>query len=192
MTEEIWKPVVGYEDRFLISSFGNLKSAGSGKILSQCESKSGYMLHATKIGGRNGKAVCFKIHRLVAEAFLSVPSDELKVAAGYTFYKKVSVNHKDGIKTNNKTENLEWCSYSENTRHAYDTGLIDIKTGSDHPLSKLSESDVEDIKNSYIKGSRTFGSRALGEKYGVDHMQILRAMKRDNSVVVELVDTPYC
>lgn len=61
---EIWKAVVGYEDRFQVSSLGRLKGLKSGRVLSQTKTKKGYLTHATKIGGRGGYGVCFKIHRV--------------------------------------------------------------------------------------------------------------------------------
>ena len=60
---------------------------------------------------KNKKPKTFPIHKLVAEYFLENPNN---------YY---CVNHKDGNKLNNNIENLEWCTISENTKHAYDLGL---------------------------------------------------------------------
>jgi hypothetical protein len=60
-----------------------------------------------------GKVTTKRVHRLVAELFLDNP-DDLPV-----------VNHKDGVKSNIHVDNLEWCDYSHNNKHAYDTGLND-------------------------------------------------------------------
>lgn len=123
MNEEVFKPVVGYEELFLISDKGNLFSLRSKRLLKQTISKTGYYTHLTRIGGRCGKCVQLKIHRLVAEAFLEVPHSLFVYTEG-TFYGKIPVNHKDGNKLNNCVENLEWCTYKENTRHALDAGLL--------------------------------------------------------------------
>lgn len=63
---------------------------------------------------KNGKAKRFQIHRLVAKAFIK------------NFENKPAVNHIDGNKLNNIVDNLEWCTLSENTLHAYRTGLEKI------------------------------------------------------------------
>lgn len=73
------------------------------------------------------------VHRLVAEAFIPNPEG------------KPIVNHKDGNKLNNRVENLEWCTASENLSHAYKLGLADIK-GEKHPCCKLSEVQVRNIR----------------------------------------------
>lgn len=84
--EEIFKDVVGFEDYFQISNFGRFFSKRSNKLLKLHINKSGYITLATKIGGRHGTNHCFKIHRVVAEAFIPNPEN------------KPEVNHKDGKK----------------------------------------------------------------------------------------------
>ena len=126
--EEIFKDVIGYEDYFKISNYGNLYSKRSNRLLKQNISNTGYYTVATKIGGRNGTNKCFKIHRLVAEAFLNPPTEQQIYWASTTKYNKVLVNHKDGNKLNNHIDNLEWVTSAENTRHAIDIGLITYTT----------------------------------------------------------------
>lgn len=170
--QEVWKSVKGYDDRFMISSEGRLSNCHTGKILSQNKSKRGYFEHSTKIGGRNGKSVLLRIHRLVAEAFLEPPSQELLDIASSTVYGLVPVNHKDGNKTNNKPENLEWCTQSENVQHSYDIGLQIPIRGVSKSTSKLERDDILFIRKHYIPFDREYGARALAEKYGVHHSVI--------------------
>lgn len=85
------------------------------------------MTIATKVGGKN---ICFKVHRLVAEAFIPNPG------------RKPEVNHKDGNKANNRIENLEWCTNKENISHAIDYGLIVGKRGIDNCNAKLTMEQV--------------------------------------------------
>lgn len=110
MIEE-WKKVVGYEGLYEISNFGRVLSKGSvrnerlywPKILS-CSMQNGYL--AVGLKGRR-----HYVHRLVAEAFLG-PCPE-----------GCEVNHRDGVKTNNVPENLEWITRSQNSHHAIAHGL---------------------------------------------------------------------
>ena len=100
----------------------------SGKELSQRPDKDGYMM----VG--NFK----KVHRLVAEKFIPNPEN------------KPCVNHINGDKTDNRVENLEWVTRSENMQHAYDNGLMNDRNGENNPASKLSRKDIQTIF--YLKG----------------------------------------
>lgn len=119
------KRIKGYED-YLVTVFGNIYSFKSSKWLKPQINKFGYLhVGLYKNGNINPKAV----HRLVAETFIPNPDN------------KPCVNHKDGIKTNNCVNNLEWATYSENHKHAFKMDLKNHK-GIKNPYSKLSEIDV--------------------------------------------------
>lgn len=118
-SNEIWKDIKGYEGRYQVSNMGNVKSlnynyTGKEKNLRARKPNTYNKYMAIELCKNNKKEVFF-IHRLVAEAFIQ------------NFKNLPVVNHKDGNKTNNKADNLEWCSYSSNVRHAYDTKLIKLK-----------------------------------------------------------------
>lgn len=107
--KEIWKDIKDYEGLYQISNFGRVKSIRFGKerILKPGTNGKGYLYVGL---WKNGKVKNFRIHRLVAEAFLEIP-EELKHLKG-THY--LQVNHKDENKQNNNVENLEWCTHSYN------------------------------------------------------------------------------
>lgn len=119
--EEIWRPVQGYEGSYEVSNLGKVRSLdrvihyqdGStrnrkGKVLKPCVDISGYaIVYLAHRGHQSAKFV----HRLVANCFLLNADSTLEV------------NHKDGNKSNNCVENLEWCTHRENILHAFQTGL---------------------------------------------------------------------
>ena len=103
---EVWKNVIGFEEIYQISSFGNLKSFKKNKdgiILKQTNKKGGYFSVVLIF---NNKIKYTRIHRLVAESFILNPEN------------KKHVNHIDGNKQNNNVSNLEWNTPKENTNHA--------------------------------------------------------------------------
>lgn len=156
---ELWKEteIKGY----FISNKGRIKGR-TGKILKQQIGKTGYYIISIYPNGRNGKCKCLKIHRLVAEAFIPNLNN-------YPI-----INHIDGNKLNNNVENLEWCSYSYNTKHAYDNGLSKPIIGCNNVNSKLSEEDVKWIREHYKPNDKEFGSRALARKFNMHHSNISR------------------
>ena len=157
---EVWKDVVGYENLFMVSSLGQVFSKRTNKLLKQHTNKRNRKTVATKIDGRSGKCVCFKVHRLVAEAFLDNADN------------KPTVNHKDGNPSNNSVDNLEWATYSENITHAYDNKLIPKVFAS----KILTKEDVLYIKCVYKPRDSSYGARALARKYNVCHTTILRCV----------------
>jgi hypothetical protein len=117
---EIWKDIDGYKNLYQVSNFGRIKSLSHvnnlGKLRQECIlgnrlSDRGYH---TAVLYNNGKPKSFRVHRLVAFAF--IPNLD----------NKPHVNHIDGVKSNNLVENLEWVTISENQKHAFDIGLNKI------------------------------------------------------------------
>jgi hypothetical protein len=101
------KPIKGYEKYYLISGDGKVFSKRRKKILKLRKNRGGYFY--LNLYGDNGKK-SKTVHRLVAKNFIPNPLN------------KPCINHKDGNKINNSIKNLEWCTYSENTKHAYKIG----------------------------------------------------------------------
>lgn len=157
---EEWRDVVGYEDHFQVSNKGRIFSKRTNKILALGVNKKGYSVLSTRIGGRNGICKCFRVHILVAKAFIPNPLN------------KPVVNHKDGNKLNNEDWNLEWSTYSENTNHAYKNGLTIPLKGTEQVQSKLTEDDVRYIRSVYKPYDKTYGASMLAKQFGVHHSLI--------------------
>lgn len=106
---EIWKDIPNYEGLYMVSSFGRVKRIGfRGKVIKSHLNDSGYY---STVLCKEAKSKNFRNHRLVAMAFLLNPEN------------KLTVNHKNGIKTDNRVINLEWATRSENIKHAIKMGL---------------------------------------------------------------------
>ena len=126
MANEIWKDIEGYEGLYQVSNFGNVKSLArivhskkrsdykiKEKILKQSDTTTGYK--KVELHKDNEKRKSFKVHRLVAQAFIPNPEN------------KREVNHIDGNKHNNNVNNLEWVTSSENKIHAFKMNLNPTK-----------------------------------------------------------------
>jgi hypothetical protein len=157
--EEIWKDIKGYEGLYQISNLGNIKKLRFINNITNKEKvfdikpqliNSGYY---KVVLYKNGKYKNKTIHRLVAEAFIPNPTN------------KPVVNHKDGNKKNNNVENLEWCTYSQNNKHAYKNNLMKPfakgKFGSNNPKAKK----VNMLDKKTNKLIKTFGSLIEAANY---------------------------
>lgn len=105
---EIWRPIKGYENRYEVSNLGNVRSLnwrnkGEVKSVTPKQHNRGY-LHVLLYRGKECKS--YLVHRLVAEAFIPCSGSQM------------TVNHIDENPTNNRVDNLEWCSLDENI-HLY-------------------------------------------------------------------------
>lgn len=130
LTTERWTPLPDFEERYWISSFGNVYSARSDRLLRPTLAPNGYLFVSLN------RATFRTVHRLVARAFVS------------GFQHGLYVNHLDGVKTNNSASNLEWCTPSRNNKHAYEIGLHKRRfaIGEDANNSKLNASAVHEIR----------------------------------------------
>ena len=112
MDQEIWKVIPNYS-MYEISNYGRVFSHYKNKCMSAgltIDDSRGYCIVNLKRDGVNKRETRY-VHRLVAEAFIPNP-DNLP-----------QVNHKDGIKTNNYVDNLEWCTGEYNSKHAHENNL---------------------------------------------------------------------
>ena len=138
MNEE-WRPVVGWEGWYAVSSFGRVmrvaKGRGSypGRILNPKLNHDGYPVVGLQRG--DNRKMMRLVHTLVAEAFIGPIPDGMEV------------NHNDGIKTNNYPDNFEFLTHLDNMRHASMAGLWkDSLKGENATNVRLSERDVRDLR----------------------------------------------
>ena len=160
--EESWKQLIYQGNEYLnfeVSNQGNLRNAHTKKIYKQWINKQGYYQICVSLGSKNNKKT-FKMHKAVAETFVDNPEN------------KPVPNHKDGNKLNNNVHNLEWVTHSENSKHAFENGLIQPHIGVNNPSAKLSKEQVIYIRNNCIPNNKEFGCRAMAKKFNVSHQRI--------------------
>ena len=166
--KEIWKDIEGYEGHYQVSNLGRVKSLEreesylrqgtlctrrrKAMIMAIPKDKDGYsLINLTREGLRK----TYRLHRIVAKAFIP----------GYNEH----VNHINGIKSDNRVENLEWCTNQENIKHAINTGLTS-RIGTDNPRAKLTEEDVIIIKK--LLKLNLYKHSTVAELFGVNKAQI--------------------
>jgi hypothetical protein len=156
--EDVLNDVKGFEGVYKVSNLGNVKRLISERVFAErligrTTDRYGYV---KRVLSKDGKNNYFTEHRLVAIAFIDNPDN------------KPTVNHINGIKTDNRVENLEWNTNIENHQHAIDTGLKDQK-GIKHHKCKLTEEQVLEIREIGFSQTRM----SLSKKYGVSRTNIL-------------------
>ncbi len=146
-----WRPVKGFEGLYEVSNLGQVKSlnynrTGETKILRLSKDRYGYLQVSLR---KNSKVYTKLVHRLVASAFIPNPEG------------KTQVNHIDGDKTNNKVDNLEWCTAKENIQHAWNTGLKNEETKRKISEAHKGKHHTEETKR---KISESHKGKLAGEK----------------------------
>lgn len=147
----------------MINNAGNTRQAP--RQLTPILGRDGYLWIGLKGSNKRMK----KIHRLIAETFIPNPDS------------KPVVNHIDGNKQNNEVANLEWVTYSENTQHAINIGLLVPTQGEAHSTSKLSDAETRDLIQGTLDG---FTNEELGEMYNLHprYVSLIRHKKRQLKV----------
>lgn len=127
-----WRPVIinNKITIYEVSNIGQVRNKKRGRLLKPWVSRDGYL--QVRICLTNKINIPKLLHRIVAFTF--IPNDDPE--------HKTQVNHIDGNKRNNRVENLEWCTPSENVQHAFDTGLKSVAHGSDCSYSKYNDDQI--------------------------------------------------
>lgn len=172
-----WKPVPGYADCYEVSDGGDVRriATRSGKpTLKACKpgaARGGYFSYVLC---RDGVTANFRAHRLVWTAFVG------PIPPG------MQINHKDKNKTNNSIGNLELCTQSENTLHAFRVlGVAPNRNpnpGSKNGRAKLKDADIPEIKKLYSSG---LPQKKIADLFGVHQTTISRIVINKGWILVE-------
>lgn len=163
---EIWKPVKDFEGRYEVSNRGRIKSlistrngsndnSFSSKILKPFTSRCGYK--RVCLVDQNGKRNYKSIHRIVMSTFKGENQE------------KNQVNHINGIKTDNRLENLEWVTQSENMLHAYALGL-------EKPCDNGLKKHITAYKGG-VKVGEFISKRGMCRELNLDRRSVERTLK---------------
>lgn len=178
--QEIWKDVVDYEGQYEVSNTGKLRYVPKTIMRFRKDTGKSHAIHIkgkTSFGSLNkkgyfdvklwkdGTSKSIVIHRLIAQSYIPNPS------------KLPQVNHIDGVKTNNRVENLEWCDNAHNVKHAYVLGLAVGLKGEKQNGSKIKESDVLEIRKFYADNPTAF-YRIYAEKLNLSIKSICSIVNR--------------
>lgn len=172
MNEEIWKPVLGYEGKYEVSSEGRVRSLiakNAPLIMRQNLRKDGYLQVQLKVNQQPKNRL---VHTLVDEAFNGNRQPDREV------------NHIDGDKKNNRLSNLERLNRKENVRHAFKAGLCGSRRGERNPGCTIPDSTIIAIRSEPVEfsnGRFPHGSLTkISEKYGVSRSYVRKILTGEN------------
>lgn len=151
---EIYKIIPDTEGMYSVSNLGNIRNNTTYYLLNPFLTARGYLQVSIQFTSRANR-ITIDVHKLVIRAF--VPN----------LHNKPYANHIDGVKTNNRADNLEWVTPLENNEHAVKLGLI--ASGEDSYLSVLTEKEVLIIIEKLKNGSRNI---ELANEFNVAHNTI--------------------
>lgn len=165
---EMWKKIRCLNGEYEVSNIGNIRSTFNivirsngwrhtrvSKVLKPATTKDGYRRVGVCV---NKKLKTFNVHRLVALEFIENPLN------------KAEVNHINGIKDDNRVDNLEWVTRQENLKHCIDNKLQTAFKGEEIGNSKLKEYQVLEIRNKFIP--RIYSRVKLAKEYNVSEATI--------------------
>ena len=147
------KEIDGYDGLYFVDTLGNVVAFpkktrinnGNEYVSLKQQIKKGYAI--VNLYNKDKKMKSLSVHRLVATAFIPNPNN-------YS-----DVNHINGIKLDNRVENLEWCSKQQNTKHAFDNNLGGFKDNALNNLKKINNkyhySKIELVKNDIVIAFKT-------------------------------------
>jgi hypothetical protein len=175
MAAEVWKDIPDF-DQYEVSDLGNVRNKKSQRVMIKFQSDSGYQRITLRC---NKKYVTRDVHRLVALAFLPNPEG------------KATVNHKNRVKNDNRLENLEWASYSEQSLHVRQEVYSDQFSGSSY-IPNISDDEIwkpttnamfevsdkgaiRNVTNGRLKTIRIDGRGYCATKLGTVHRMVAQA-----------------
>ena len=165
LVEFEWRDIRGYEGTYQVSNYGHVRTFKilnngilKNKLRKQITTEKGYKKVTLNLKGRGTN---FRVHRLVAEAF--IPNID----------RKPCVNHKDFVRDFNFVLNLEWCSYSENNQYSIDNNDSLVgRTGESHYKTFLTEVQVKEI--CIMLDSKKYTQKEIASKFSTDYSVISR------------------
>jgi len=161
-------PLRDYPD-YLVNVDGEIRRIGARRVMKGRINRSGYRQYTLT---NNGESSTKEAHRLILLSFHPISN-----------YKEMYINHKNGIKDDNRLENLEWATRSENTKHSYKYGLQKKVTNQYGKFRVLSELELKKIKHLHLAN---FIDREIAEQLGCSRALVSRKIRemgfRSNAV----------
>lgn len=156
---ENWKNIDGF-DGYQVSSRGRIRG-NSGRVINMRINRTGYVDCSMRIPS-NSEKTRLSVHRLVAETFIPNPKG------------LPQVNHKNGIKTDNRISNLEWCTGKENMKHYYEIA-DEVFKGENNLSSVLTDKKVLEIREKHANKKSV---ASLAREYKCGETTIRRVVQR--------------